>query len=615
MVVAMGAIARADAPSPTPSASPTPMPRFELHGIAANVFIDQATNGAGQTPPEGPAFIAGAPAAPMSPFDWFVTTPQLPGVAGQIQYAMTPTWHWSKISADLTFLASGIAGDSNNGLYWGEPLVGNFDPHEGRNSINYNVAYPTHAGTADTGAALIELPYSATIRANDGRYKLSAGFVQTSQYDSFVFTEPATPSWTPTMNLQTYESVGSPLRDLDSWRHFATTLPIKGADATGTIGAANVEATLGVLPGPLTTAAHLSAANVVFDKGDSGRYSFNVVHVKTTGDPIVIPSFFGSGPNINGGAQGKLALSTLGNQNQTMIGGRAFFHPRKGYDATIELGRAWYGADMVAQPGTAEPGNFQHYALTRHFNSTDDAGIEFYRMDPRYATTMLPYGIFENVWGIAWAYPGPWLKGTYQLASDSFGGSNRRGFRGHVDFKRGAFTLGAAMYEYRQIDPSTWDNLTKTGFVEVDYLVLANGPVSYGHTRGINAYVSYQRGKDTISLDFSNDAQHRDALTSPLDNVDMRYPQLVLSEQHRFTPKCIANAGYERYHAAGTWTVTPVNGTYAMGWLGGEFDLGRAGQLFVQVRRYGLGGFPSIPGGAPPTLNGTQIVVDHHFIF
>ena len=611
------AVALALDASPSPSPSPTPMPHFELHGLASNVFIDQATNGPGQTPPEGPPFIAGNPAAPMTPFDWFVTTPQLPGVAGQIQYSATGTWHWKYLSADVTLLLTGLGGDSNNGLFWGEPLVGHVDPHEGHNYINYSVGYPTHAGTADTGGfALLEIPYNATIRSNDGNFKLSTNYVQTSQYDAFTFTQPVTPSWTPTMNFQTFESLGPGLADLDSWHHFATALPLQGADATAKIGVASVEATVGLLPSPLVTRAHMAGANVVFDEGDKGRFSLDLVHVQTTGDPQLIPSFFGSNPTVNGGPQGKLALSTVGNQRQTILGGRAFFHPRKGYDATIELGRAWFDADMVAQPGTAQPGDYQHYALLRHFNSTDDVGIEFYRMEPRYGTIILPYGIFENVWGIAWAYPGPWLKGTYQLVNDAFGGSNRRGFRAHTDYKRGAWSAGAAYYEYRQIDPSTFDNLTHTGFVEVDYLVLNAGDLAYGHTRGLNAFLSYQAKHDTLSLDFANDSQHRDYLPgNPIDGVDMRYPQLVLSDQHKFSTKFIANAGYERYHASGLWTTTPVDGTFAAGWLGGEWDFGRAGQLFVQVRKYGAYGFPSIPGGPPPTLNGTQIVIDHHFVF
>lgn len=551
----------------------------------------------------------------MTPFDWFTTAPVLPGIAGQIQYAFTPTWHWKKLSADVTFLVSGIDGDSNNGLYWGEPLVGNFDPHEGRNFINYGVAYPTHAGTADTSTALLEVPYSTSLRANDGSFKLSGGFVQTSQYDGFTFTQPATPSWTPSMNVQTFESLGPGLSDLDSWHHFATALPLKGADVRGTVGAASIEATEGVLPGPLTTAAHMSAANVVFDEGYAGRYSLDLVHVQTSGDPIVIPSLFGSQPNVNSGAQGNLALSTVGNQRQTILGGRAFFHPHNGYDATVELGRAWFDADRVAQPGTAAPGNYQHYALLRHFNTTDDIGVEFYRMDPRYGTIILPDGIFENVWGIAWAYPGPWLKGTYQLVSDSFGGSNRRGFRAHTDFTRGDWKAGLAYYEYRQIDSSSLDNLTKTGFVEVDYLVEAPGDVTYGHTRGLDAYLSYQKKNDAVSLDFSNDSQHRDFTgNASEDFVDVRYPQLVAAEQHRFG-KFIANIGYERYHAAGMWTTTPVDAAFRAGFLGAEFDLGRSGQLFVQLRRYGVSGAPSIPGGPPPTLSGTQLVVDHHWVF
>ncbi|HVA27776.1 MAG TPA: hypothetical protein VNF68_06320 [Candidatus Baltobacteraceae bacterium] len=600
----------------TPTPSPSPSPHVVLTISGSNVLVDQATSGIGQVPPEGAGYAGGQPAAPLSPYDWFSTAPLLPGVTGQIQYAVTGSWHGSKVSFDATALISGIDGDIANGIYWGEPLVGSFDPHEGHSPLPFRFAFPTHAGTNDASMLAIDLPYAASVHANDGTWRVSGGYVQTTQYDGFAFLQPSFVGWTPSLNQQTFESLGSGIADLASWNHFANALPIAGADATAMIGAGTLELTSGVLPGPATNAAHFSGASLVFDRGDAGRFSFDAVHIATSGEPIVIPTLFGSNPALVPGAQGNLALSTLGNQRQTIVGARALVHPARGYDALVELGRAWYDATLVARPGTALPGNYQHYAFVRHFNAHDDAGVEFYRMDPRYGTVLLPYGIAENVWGTAWAYPGPWLKGTYQLVGDAFGGSNREGLRAHVDLKRGNVNASVALYDYRQIAPSTIDNLTQTGFVEVDYLALAPGDAALGHTRGANAYLAWQLPKDTLSIDLANDAQRRDPDgIAPGDFVDMRYPQLVLADEHRFGKGFLASAGYARYHLTGTWTTTPVDGTYGVGFVGAEWDLGRAGQLLVQFRRYGLRGVPSIPGGPPPTFTGTGLVVDQHFQF
>lgn len=600
----------------SPSPAPTATPRFELHVNGSNVFIDQATSGAGAVPPEGGAFIGGAPAAPMTPYDWFTAMPLVPGVSGSLQYLMTGTLHHPGFTLDASMLLSGIVGDPTNATYWSEPLLGPFDPLEGRSNLSVPIAYPTHAGNNDVLAGALVLPYSVDIHANDDRWKLAAGFVQASNYDSFVFVQPPYSTYVPSMNVQTFESLGPGLSDLQSWSHLAPALPMLGADATAKIGVLNVEATDAILPGPTASMARMTGGSIVYDRGEAGRYSADLIHVLTGGAPVVVPSLFGSNPSINPGAQGPLALSTLGGQAQTIAGARAFFHPGSGYDATVELGRAWYNASLVARPGTNGIGNFQHYALTRRFNATDNAGLEYYRMDPRYASTLLPYGSALNLWGIAWAYPGPWLKGAFQLVNNAWGGSNREGWRAHATIVRGPWTAGAAGYAYQQVEPSTLDNLTRTGFVEVDYLVLAPGDLQIGHTRGVQGYLAWSRASDKLSLDYANDTQSRGfASFAPVDGVAMHYPQLVLAEQHKFSPGLTAAAGYGRYLAVGSWTTTPVHDAYAFGFAGIEADFGRLGQLFVQLRSYGVRGFPSIPGGPPPTLRGTGVVVDHHFAF
>lgn len=601
--------------SPAPTPSPTATPGFSVHGSGANVFIDQATGGVGQTPPEGPAFAAGSPAAPMSPYDWFSTAPLLPGVAGQVQYLFDASYRSKTTTATATFVVSGLGGDITNGIYWGEPFVGPLDPHEGRSHIPYAVIFPTHAGSDSVTAGQIE-PYSLSLESNDSRWNVTGGFVAPNGYDGFVYTPPAFAGWLPSLNLQTFESVGPAINDLDSWTHAATALPSLGVDATATFGHLGVEATDALLPAPPGTSARLTGFNAALDEGDNGRFSLDVVHVATNGNALTVPTLFGFDPRVHPGAQGDLATSSIAGQRQTIAGARAFFHPHAGYDAVVELGRAWYDATLVVRPGSSRPGNYQHYGIARHFNGKSAAGIDFYRFDPQYSTVLLPYGIAENVWGIAWAYPGPWLKGTYQLASNAIAPINRVGFRAHADLSNGRFEAHAAYYGYRQLAPSTYDNLTQTGFVEVDYLVERAGDVTLGETHGLDAYAAWHLDRDTLAVDYARDLQYRGYQgTAVQDYVEMRYHQVVLSEQHRFTKNLLGVGGYARYSANGMWTTTPVIGIYAFGFAGGEWAFDDNQQLFVGLRRYALTGLPSIPAGPPPTLRGTAIVVDHHITF
>jgi hypothetical protein len=608
------AAGRTDEASPSPTPSPTPTPVFELHVSGSNVFIDQATSGSGQVPPEGAAFANGNPAAPMTPFDWFTTGPVVPGVSATAQYLFTASWHQPRFRIDASALVAGVGGDPTNAFNWGEPLLGTFDPAEGRSNLSVPIVFPTHAANNDVSAGGISLPYDVRVHDNNGRWSIDGGYVQTSNYDPFVFVQPPYGTYLPSTATPVFETIGPGFQDLENWTHLASALPMLGADATFKLGGLQFEATDGLLPSPEMTSARLTGGNVVYDRGDAGRFSASLVHLLTTGDPQVVPVLFGSNPTIFPGAQGSLAQSTLGGQAQTIAGISALVHPHPGYDVSVELGKAWYNASLVARPGSESPGTYQHYSLTRNFNKTDSVGIEYYRMDPRYATAVLPYGVPMNVWGIAWAYPGPWLKGTYQLVTNAFGGSDREGLRGHATIVRGSWTAAVAAYDYGQVEPSTAQNLTSTGFVEVDYLLLAPGDVQFGRTKGFIGYVSWAGSHDTISADYASDSEYRAHATfAPGDGVDMHYPQWVFAEQHKFSPQVIGTIGYASYQASGFWSTTPVDGTYSSGFLGLEMDLGRFGQVLIQLRRYGIRGAPSIPEGPPPTLNGTGLLVDHHF--
>jgi hypothetical protein len=607
--------ASADVPTASVTVVPTPTasPHWSLHVTGTNVFVDQATGGPGATPPEGPLFAKGDPNAPMSPYDWFSAAPLVPGVAGVAQYAFDVGYRSSKIRADATFMVTGVGGSITNAVYWGEPLAGPIDPHEGRSTIPYSVVFPTHAGTDDTVGGGWALPYNASLGDTDGHWKVSAGYVQTSEYPGFVFTEPALTNWSASLSTAPFLSSGPGISDLDSWKHFATALPLLGADATGSIGKVDFEATDALLPSPPGTGARMAGFSSKLDTGNGGSLSFALVHVGTSGASLTVPALFGADPQLHPGAQGNLATSTLADQWQTIAGVEGTFHPFRGYDATAQVGRAWYDSSLAARPGTTHPGDYEHFEFARHFNTSNDLGIEYYRFDPHYASVILPYGVLENVWGIAWAYPGPWLKGNYQLVNDNVAGSNRMGLRAFGDYVRGKLRVNASYYSYRQVDPSTYSNLTQTGFVEVDYLTEAPGDSTFGFTHGVATYAGWNLDRDTIGIDYERDTQSR-AYDGPAtgDLVDMRYSQIVAAESHRFSKRLTAAVGYARYGADGMWSTTPVSGVYACGFLGAEWEFTHGQQVFVQIRRYGVVGLPSIPGNLPPTLRGTSVIVDHH---
>ena len=350
--------------------------------------------------------------------------------------------------------------------------------------------------------------------------------------------------------------------------------------------------------------------SLVFDRGDYGRFSFQLAHLWTVGDSIATTTYYGVNPQTYPGPQGRLFTSTLADQDQTIGGGRALFHPLAHWDALVELGRAWYDAGLVSHPGTQHFGNFEHYALSRHFGD-DVATIEYHRFDPTYATIILPYGIPENVWSAAWSWPGVWLKSNYQLVDNSVIGANRAGFHFRYDRPNKYLEIHTDYGDWRQLIPETFANAAQNGFVDGYFLLQNNGFPTYGHDRHLGLYVAWHLPHDDIAFDGVEDYLNRDADPGQaIDTVAMRTPAIVASWQHHFSRTLLAVGGYGRYEAVGTWATTPVDAIYGLGFAGVEFATGPKTALLVEARHYGLVGLPSAIGGPPPTMKGTALVVD-----
>jgi hypothetical protein len=598
-------------PEPAPSASPvaTPVPKFDLAVHGSNVFIDQSTYGPGITPPEGPGFAKGSPFSPMSPYDWFSGAPVTPGVTGVAQYLLSGTYHTGAVKLEATFGLAAVTGSTTNAAYWGEPLLPNINPHDLARTLPYSIVFPTHAGSDDAtvfNASLLE----ASIAANDDSWRVRGGYFDLAQTDRFVFAPPALTSDTPSLGVQTAETLGPGMPSIDAWSAAPTSLPLFGADGVIKYQSATFEVTDALLPGLPNTSARLEMGSLVLDHGDAGRYSFQLAHINTSGDPILTTTLYGVQPVLDITPQGVLPTSVLANQEQTVAGARAFFHPGKGWDTLAELGRAWYDAGLVAHPGTTQPGNYVHVLLGRHLGS-DYVTAEFFHFDPRYATVILPYGIPENIWSVAWSWPGVWLKSTFQMVDNTTIGANREGFRLHYDENGKHLEAHATFGSYRQLVPETVANATQVGFVDGFFLPQANGFGTIGTDQQAGLYVAWHMLRDDLVFDGVDDFLYRGVFAGhTLGYVNIRAPQIVLSLQHHFSKRVLAVAGYGRYAANGTWSITPVDAIWGAGFAGVQFATGPSTALMVEARRYGLVGLPSVGGGLPPDMRGTSLVVD-----
>jgi len=598
--------------APTPSPSPTP--GFSLHAQGANVFVSQGASGPGLSPPEAVPFENGLPISPMSPYDWFTSAAQTPGNAGVLQYLLDASDRMRTVTLDAQVLVGGYAGDLNNLMYWSEPWQGPLDPHEGHSAIAYAINFPQSGGQGiEGGAGQFIAPYTASLASNDGAWKFSAGYVNLTQTDRFVFAPAAVTNANPSIGVTSAETLGPGMPNVGAWSASPSSLPLLGADAVVSQGQSTLELTDALLPVLQGTGARLAMGSYVLDRGDFGRYSAQVANITTSGDPITTTTYFGADQTLYPGSQGRLFSSVLADQVQTIAGVRAFVHPFRGDDVLVEFGEAWYHEGLAAEPGTQQPGTYQHYAFTRHFNTIVDAGAEYYRFDPHYATIILPYGVPENVWSVAWSWPGQWLKSTYQAVDNSIIGINREGYRVHADYTRGRFEAHADGYVWRQIEPITLSSASQEGWIDGFFLPQFDQFATLGWQRQVALYTAWHWKNDDLAFDTVWDRSYRPAL-DPADFVSMNYPEIIGSLQHHWNKKMVAAIGYGRYSANGSWSTTPVQGIYGVAFAGAEWDFTNGQQLLVQLRRYGLTGLPSVPGGPAPTVRGTALVVDQRIV-
>lgn len=601
--------ARADEPTNTPSPSPPPAGSVRWSLDAHATFITQGTRGPGTQPPEAPGFISGAPLAPLTPYDTFSSAPLVPGNAGEAGLLLTPTYYGRRFDAAVTFGAAYARGSITNAIYWGESLLPALNPHLGAQQLPYAVVFPTHPGQ-DNGTGFVASVVSGSIASKDGKMRLRGGWFDLTQSDGFVFTQPPITSVIPGITVVPPESLGGP-PTADWWSVPGAVYPLHGVDLTLKRGLATLELTDAALPSLPGTGARLQMGSLVIDHGEGTRFSAQALHVATGGALVPTSVLFAQGTLVPG-PQGMLPSGLIGGQSQTIVGLSAAFHVRPGLEAKTEYGRSTYAAQNVALPGSSKPGNYYHAGLAWTLRRATLA-LDGYRNEPFYATAILPYGIPENVWSVAWSWPGQWLKSNYQLINNLPVNVDRQGYRVRYSLAGGPFELRASYATFGEIEPITISNARQTGFVDGFFLPQPDAAATLGHQRQYAVWAAWHPPFAHVVVDYTEDTMHRGALpSSPQDLVSYDTPEYSVYAWRRLTPATVVSAGFAHYGMRGSFGQPYTNIGFAqrMWFAGAELRQSPHLSTLVTVRHSSFRGFPSQLGGPPPDFSGAMLLVE-----
>jgi hypothetical protein len=494
-------------------------------------------------------------------------------------------------------------------------LLPTYNPHLGPAALPFRIVFPT-AQRQDDGATQRLSLLGASLGTADGSATLRGGYFDLAQTQRFVFIQPLFTSVTPALGVATAESLGDGPPSIAWWPSAEAGLPLLGADFTAHRGIGTIELSDGLLPALPGTAVRLLNGSFVIDHGEGTRYSAQVIHSTIAGAPTMTTTMFGADAHTVPGPQGELPVSTLGNQRQTIAGASASFHLSRNLDAQIDVGRAWYDADNVIEPGTQKPGGYYHASLS-HKMGRATASAELFRFEARYATEILPYGTPENIWSVAWSWPGPWLKSTYQLVDSTALGANRQGFRFRyrLDPGNGPFQFRASYARYEQIQPAILSNVNQTGFVDGFFLPQQNNAGTIAGAQQYAIWASLQRPFATITLDYVNDLQHRAATAAhPEDYVGYVTPQVIVTLSRQISPTALVSVGAGRYAMRGVWATTPVDYGQNIAFVGAQFQESKQSALLVQLRATHFDGLAASPLlMQSPNFGSTMLIVEERF--
>ncbi|HEY6236839.1 MAG TPA: hypothetical protein VIW69_17190 [Candidatus Elarobacter sp.] len=587
-----------------------------MHIDAHTAFVLQGTNGPGATPPEGAGFATGDPLSPLTPYDVFSSAPFVPGNASESALYLRPTYYGRAFDFGLVLGAGYVRGSITNAAYWGESLFAPLNPHLGMQTLPYRVTFPTHAAQ-DDGTGFVASALSATLATKDGNATLKAGWFDLAQSAQFVFVQPALTNALPSVGIATPETLGDGPPALDAWQPSSQVLPLHGADFVGKRGLATLELTSAALPSLPGTAARTNMASLVIDHGEGTKYTAQYLHLATGGNLVSTTVLYGGNSRLEPSPQGPLPISAIGGQRQRIFGVSAAFHASKALDAIAEFGHSTYDADHVAQPGTGQAGNYLHAGVSRTAGRAT-AALDLYRNEAYYAQALLPYGIPENVWSVAWSWPGQWLKSNYQLINDFPVNIDRQGYRIKYSVKGGGSPLDVRVSyaDFRQIAPITYANALRTGFVDGFFLPQPNDAATLGRQHQYGLFAGWHPGNVDVTVDYAEDTMRRPAIAAhPEDTVSYDNPEVVLTVARRARANVLLSAGFARYGMRGSFGQGYTNVDFAQrtAFVGAELAQGPHLTSLLSLRRTAFGGIPSRLGGPPPDFTGTLFVFEQRY--
>jgi hypothetical protein len=592
------------------------LPGFHATAEASLTFIGQNTSGPGQVGPEARGFSAGSPLAPNTPYDLFSSAPQVSGNCGIGELFSTLKFDTKAFDFSLDAGLETVHGSITNAAYWGENLMPTLNPHLGSQALPYAVAFPNHPGQDDAIATRLSI-LSGSAATADGNLRLRAGWFDPAQTDRFVFAPPALTNLNPAIAYAPAETLGNGVAGLEIWQPQAAALPLHGVDLVAKRDTATLELTSAELPNLPGESARLSMGSLVFDRGEGTRFSAQIVHAATSGNAFVTTVPFGADPAFTMSPQGILPTSVLSGQEQTIAGVRGAFHALTtlGLDGVVEIGRAWYASALAARPGTSAPGGFYHAGFTRTHGRVT-ASADFYRMEPRYATMILPYGVAENQWSVAFAWPGQWLKSNFQLIDNSVLGVNRQGYRLRYFVDKGPFELHLEYTDLRQIEAQMVASAEQTGFIDGYYLPQQSEAATFGRQRRSGFWAAWHPSFGDLTLDVVDDTLYRPFVAAHLeDAVSYEVPQAILTYSRRLSPNVVVAAGTGRYALKGTFS-EPLDFAERLVFVGAEIEQTRRSALLVTFRRSTAGGittYPLVPNS--PNFTGSTVIVEQRLRF
>ncbi len=610
----------APAPSPvaTPFVTPSPAPaapvardRVTWNNAFYSNFASSSVGGPGALPPEARGFINGSPLAPGTPYDFFSSAVTTNGngaavqMRGSAEFASSHGWQ-----AEMDYGFGALQGGANTIGYWTEPLFPALDPHFSGSRLALPVAFPLHAGqdeTAGIAAAITGLHLTST----RGGWTLNAGYIQPAQTLRFVFAPPPNAVAALSVMPATAETLTAGAPSLTDWTQLDPAIPMRGVEFVKSFGSSATlaldDATLPSLPG---TQTRLTSGSLEIDRGAGNQFGLEFLHVGLAGIPTLAGVLYGANPALNAGPQGNLPTSTLSSQRQTLVGVRQALHGGRDY-GVIEIGRSWYDATPVAIPNS-DSGGYYHLAYAHDF-AAGMAEIDAYRFEPRYAQMVLPYGTPENIWSVAWSWPGVWLKSTYQLVDNTQIGINRQGLRLKWNGTSGVVQYGVSFSQFHQVQPETVANAVVEGFVDGFFLPEFR-EATIGEQAQAAGYLTVHLPFGDLTADTVDDAFHRPAVAAR-DAVSYDIPQYVLSAS-KTTKSTVLAIGIGRYGMLGSWASSTQNVNIAQRQLfaGVQTKLPWNHELLVAYRRIltdGLSGAPPIPANA----SGNLLIVEDRVAF